>query len=203
MPRQPTQAAGSNLSSTPLKEHSTFWRSRWPYIPPTLCTGYRAQGRQAQYPASAVLLGAAAFAVLFVILLERRGGYRIGHSLLAVRETERILRVTMESFLLALFFSYFSGLALSRLVIAFTAITVPIFVMLEKWEAYHGMRILREKASEQDERSSWGPERWADVSTRRSSALLSLGSIRWPSWMTIRKSTAWKSTNRPTSTDIP
>ena len=92
-----------------------------------------------------MLLGGAAFAVLFVILLERRGGYRIGHSLLAVRETERILRVTMESFLLALFFSYFSGLALSRMVIAMTAITVPTFVMLEKWEAYRGMRILGRK----------------------------------------------------------
>ncbi len=42
-------------------------------------------------------------------------------------------------------FSYFSALALSRLVIAFAAITVPTFVMLEKWEAYRGMRILRRK----------------------------------------------------------
>jgi exopolysaccharide biosynthesis polyprenyl glycosylphosphotransferase len=102
-------------------------------------------GRQAKYPASVVLLGAAAFAALFVILLERRGGYRIGHSLLAVRETERILRVTLESFLLTLLLAYLSAVSLSRLVIAFTAITVPIFVMLEKWEAYNAMRILRSK----------------------------------------------------------
>jgi exopolysaccharide biosynthesis polyprenyl glycosylphosphotransferase len=102
-------------------------------------------GRQAQYAASAVLVGAAAFAALFVVLLERRGGYRIGHSLLAVRETERILRVTLESFLLTLLLAYLSAVSLSRLVIAFTAITVPIFVMLEKWEAYHAMRILRSK----------------------------------------------------------
>jgi exopolysaccharide biosynthesis polyprenyl glycosylphosphotransferase len=102
-------------------------------------------GRQAQYPASAVLLGGAAFAALFVVLLERRGGYHIGHSLLAVRETERILRVTLESFLLTLLLAYFSAVSLSRLAIAFTAITVPIFVMLEKWEAYRGMRILRRK----------------------------------------------------------
>src|ERR1039457_6636491 len=59
-------------------------------------------GRQAQYPAPAVLLGGAAFAVLFVILLERRGGYRIGHSLLAVREGDRIFRVTLGGFLLTL-----------------------------------------------------------------------------------------------------
>jgi exopolysaccharide biosynthesis polyprenyl glycosylphosphotransferase len=102
-------------------------------------------GQQARYPASAVLLGAAAFAVLFVILLERHGSYGTYHSLLAVRETERILRVTLESFLLALLLAYFSALPLSRLVIAFSAIAVPIFVTLEKWETYRGMRILRSK----------------------------------------------------------
>jgi exopolysaccharide biosynthesis polyprenyl glycosylphosphotransferase len=102
-------------------------------------------GRQAQYPASAVLLGGASFAVLFVILLERRGGYRIGHSLLAVRETEQILRVTLESFLLIFLLAYLSAMSLPRLVIALAAITVPIFVMLEKWEVYRGMRILGKK----------------------------------------------------------
>ncbi len=100
-------------------------------------------GQQARYPASAVLLGAAAFAVLFVILLERHGGYRTCQSLLAVRETERILRVTLESVLLALLLAHFSALPLSRLVIAFAAVAVPIFVTLEKWETYHGMRVLR------------------------------------------------------------
>ena len=102
-------------------------------------------GQQAQYPASAVLLGAAAFAVLFVILLERQGGYRTYHSLLAVRETERILRITLESFLLTLLLAYFSAMPLSRLVIAFAAIAVPLFVTLEKGETYHGMRVLRRK----------------------------------------------------------
>ena len=49
-----------------------------------------------------MLLSATAFALLFVILLERHGGYRPYVSLLAVRDTERVLRVTVESFLLAL-----------------------------------------------------------------------------------------------------
>ena len=102
-------------------------------------------GRQAQYPVADVLLGAAAFGVLFVILLERHGGYRTCHSLLAVRETERILRVTLESLLFLLVLAYFSALALPRLVIAFAAIAVPLFVTLEKWETYNAMRILRRK----------------------------------------------------------
>src|SRR5208337_683267 len=73
-------------------------------------------GNQMQYPPSAVLLSAAAFALLFVILLERHGGYRPYVSLLAVRETERILRVT-----------------------------VPVFVTLAKWELHNGLRLLRSK----------------------------------------------------------
>jgi exopolysaccharide biosynthesis polyprenyl glycosylphosphotransferase len=111
------------------------------------CALYRVlgAGHQARYPASAVLLGAAVFAVLFVILLERQGGYGTYHSLLAVRETERILRVTLESLLLTLLLAYFSAVPLSRLVIAFAAVAVPIFVTLEKWEAYRGMRLLRSK----------------------------------------------------------
>ena len=102
-------------------------------------------GQQARYSGSTVLLGAAAFAVLFVILLERHGGYRTCQSLLAVRETERVMRVTLESFFITLLLAYLSALPLPRLVIAFAAIAVPIFVTLEKWETYHGMRALRRK----------------------------------------------------------
>ncbi|MGB8768871.1 MAG: sugar transferase [Candidatus Korobacteraceae bacterium] len=102
-------------------------------------------GQQARYPVTTVLLGAAAFAILFVILLERHDGYRTYHSLLAVRETERVLRVTLESLLLTLLLAYFAAIPLSRLVIAFATIMVPLFLILEKWEAYRVMCILRSK----------------------------------------------------------
>ena len=65
-----------------------------------------------------------------MILLERRGGYRPYVSLLAVRETERILRVTVESFLLALLVAYFTTEHISRLVVLLALVTVPVFVML-------------------------------------------------------------------------
>jgi exopolysaccharide biosynthesis polyprenyl glycosylphosphotransferase len=108
---------------------------------------YRVSGadRQARYPASSVLVAAMAFGLLFVILLERRGGYRACQSLLAVRETERVMRVTLESLLITLLLAYLSAMPLSRLVIAFAAIAVPIFVTLEKLETHHGMRALRRK----------------------------------------------------------
>src|SRR5271165_5618351 len=102
-------------------------------------------GSQAQYPASAVLLSAAAFALLFVILLERHGGYPPYVSLLAIRETERVLRVTLESFLLALLVAYFTTEHVSRLVLVFALVTVPVFVTLGKLELHNVLRLLRSK----------------------------------------------------------
>ena len=102
-------------------------------------------GSQVQYPASAVLLSAASFALLFVILLERHGGYRPYVSLLAVRETERVLRVTLESFLLALLVAYFTTEHISRLVVVLALVTVPVFVTLGKWELRNGPALLRAK----------------------------------------------------------
>ena len=102
-------------------------------------------GRQVQYPASDVLLCGAGFAVLFVILLDRRGGYRPYVSLLAVRDTERILRVTVESFLLALLVAYFAVEHVPRLVIVLALLTVPVFVTLSKVEMQNGMGLLRSK----------------------------------------------------------
>ena len=100
-------------------------------------------GAQAQYPASPVVLPAAGFALLFVILLERHGGYRPYVGLLAVRETERILRVTVESFLLALLAAYFSGALIPRLAVLLAAVTVPVVVILAKWETRHALHFLR------------------------------------------------------------
>jgi len=102
-------------------------------------------GSQVQYPASDVLLSAAGFGVLFVILLERHGGYRAYVSLLAVRETERILRVTVESLLLMLLAAYLTAKPLSRLVVLIALVTVPVFVTTAKWEMHSALRLLRSK----------------------------------------------------------
>ena len=102
-------------------------------------------GNHVQYPASAVVLSAAAFGLLFVVLFERHGGYRPYVSLLAVRDTERILRVTVESFLLALLVAYFMTEYVSRLVVLLALITVPVFVTFAKWEMHKGLRLLRSK----------------------------------------------------------
>ena len=100
-------------------------------------------GNRTQYSTSGVLLSAAAFALLFVTLLERHGAYRLYLSLLGVRETEQILRVTVESSLLALLVAYFSAIHVSWMLAMLTALAVPAFLTLQKWEMYRVVRTLR------------------------------------------------------------
>ena len=82
-----------------------------------------------------VLAAAAAFGVLMVLLLERNGHYRTCLSLLAVRETERLLRATMFGILLAVPAVVAVAKTVPRLEVALAALLVPAFLGLEKWQA--------------------------------------------------------------------
>ncbi len=108
---------------------------------------YRAlePARAAACAPSTVFLCAAGFALLFVFLLDRYGGYRPGLSLLAIRETERILRVTLQAFLLAILAAYFCAVPVSRLAFLLALVTVPLFLTLEKWEMHKLLHTLRGK----------------------------------------------------------
>ena len=100
-------------------------------------------GSQVRYSASTVMLYGAGFALLFVLLLERHGGYRPYVGLLAVRDTERILRVTVESFLLAPLAAYFAMERVPRLFGLLALVTVPVAVIFAKWETRRALHILR------------------------------------------------------------
>src|SRR5580704_18298498 len=71
--------------------------------------------RAVYYSSSTIWLCAGSFAVLFVFLFDRHGGYLPCVSLLAIRETERILRVTLQAFSVALVAAYFVLVSPSRL----------------------------------------------------------------------------------------
>jgi len=101
--------------------------------------------RAAACAPSTVFLCATGFALLFVFLLDRYGGYRSSLSLLAIRETERILRVTLQAFLIALLAAYFCAIPVSRLAFSLAVVTVPLFLTLEKWEMHRLLRRLRGK----------------------------------------------------------
>ena len=98
--------------------------------------------RAVTYAPSTLLFCAAGFSLLFVFLLERHGGYRPCVSLLAIRETERILRVTLQTFAVALVAAYFSLVHISRLALGLTLVLVPLFVTFEKWETRHLLKSL-------------------------------------------------------------
>ena len=101
--------------------------------------------RAGAYAAGTVYFWAAAFALLFVFLLERHGGYRPSMSLLGIRETERILRVTLHGLLLAVLAAYFLAAPIPRLVFCLAATTVPLSLTMEKWEMHRILRMVRSK----------------------------------------------------------
>jgi exopolysaccharide biosynthesis polyprenyl glycosylphosphotransferase len=86
----------------------------------------------AQYSAESTTLAALGFGVLMVLLLEKRGDYRPCLSLLAVRETERLLRATLTGFLLGLPLLVALTRSVPRTTVGFAALLVPLALAVEK-----------------------------------------------------------------------
>jgi len=89
-------------------------------------------GKYVIYPHPVVYEAVLVFALLFVILLDREGVYRKGSGMLRVSETERTLRVSVQSFLILLPVAVFSAHLISRWVIFLGVLLVPIAVVSEK-----------------------------------------------------------------------
>ncbi len=89
-------------------------------------------GNRAHYPMSMVIAVGFLFAVTFVGLLDREGGYQLANSLLRIRETERVLRVTTQTFALAFSVTFFFPHCISRWVVALATLLVPLMLVSEK-----------------------------------------------------------------------
>jgi exopolysaccharide biosynthesis polyprenyl glycosylphosphotransferase len=89
-------------------------------------------GRHVHYPFRPVAGAAAIFALLFVYLMDWDGGYQRGHSLLRVRETERILRTAAKAFLLVFPITFLVGQLFSRWLLVLSVLVVPLFLIAEK-----------------------------------------------------------------------
>src|SRR5262249_33957021 len=70
-------------------------------------------GKHVHYGANGLIGAALGFAIVTVLMLDRGGAYSRGNSLLRVRETELVLRVSAQAFLIALAFSFSSGFLFS------------------------------------------------------------------------------------------
>ena len=84
------------------------------------------------YSNLAIVGGAAIFALVFVAMFALDGGYQRGSSLLSVRETERILRASAKSLLIALCTSVIAAEFISRAMLLISVALVPLCVTIEK-----------------------------------------------------------------------
>jgi exopolysaccharide biosynthesis polyprenyl glycosylphosphotransferase len=93
-------------------------------------------GRQVHYPRSVVFGVSATFAALIVLMLDRVGAYSRGTSLLRVRETEHVLRVSMQALGFILGVSFFTTFLFSRWLLVIALGLVPLFLFLQKHLVY-------------------------------------------------------------------
>ena len=91
-----------------------------------------ALGKHIHYGIQTVLAAAFGFAIVMVLMLDRAGAYSRANSLLRVRETEQVLRVSAQAFLIALAISFSSGFLFSRWVLVFCFTLVPLALFAQK-----------------------------------------------------------------------
>jgi exopolysaccharide biosynthesis polyprenyl glycosylphosphotransferase len=102
-------------------------------------------GKHIQYDSKTILTAAFGFALLMVLMLDRAGAYRLGNSLLRVRETEHVLRVSVESFAIAMAVSFFTNVLFPRWLLVLGLILVPLLLICEKSLAYLILRSLHSR----------------------------------------------------------
>lgn len=99
-------------------------------------------GKHLQYPPKVIVGTSLAFAALFVLMLDYAGAYQEGNSLLRIRETERILRMSAHAFALVFLVAFFFSYPFSRWVIALGIIFVPLLLVAEKQLVFVFIRYL-------------------------------------------------------------
>lgn len=102
-------------------------------------------GKHLYYPTSTVTFLAFVFAIGMVLMLDRVGAYRRGNSLLRVRETEQVLRVSSQAFLIALAVSFFTNILFSRWLLVLCLGLVPLLLFAQKSLTYLLLRFLHSR----------------------------------------------------------
>jgi exopolysaccharide biosynthesis polyprenyl glycosylphosphotransferase len=115
---------------------AAVWSAYWIHV------AWR-EGPRAHYANDSVLVAAAGFGILMVLLLDKHGDYRPSLSLLAVRETERLLRVTLAGGLLALPILMGFTKPIPRAAIGLALLMVPLLLALEKWQVQTAIQMIR------------------------------------------------------------
>jgi exopolysaccharide biosynthesis polyprenyl glycosylphosphotransferase len=96
------------------------------------CYFYQSSSVRPEYPARLVCAGATLFALVMVAMLDRAGAYRRGNSLLRVRETEQVLRVSAQALLVSVALSFLSGALFSQGLLSLCIGVVPLLLFVQK-----------------------------------------------------------------------
>ncbi len=99
-------------------------------------------GKHIYYPPKIIFSTAFVFAIVMVLMLDRVGAYRRGNSLLRVRETEQVLRVSAEAFLIVFAVSFFTNVLFSRWLLVLSLGLVPFLLFIQKSIVYLIVRFL-------------------------------------------------------------
>jgi len=102
-------------------------------------------GKNIHYPARSIFGLASALAIVMVLMLDRVGAYRRGNSLLRVRETEQVLRVSAEAFLVTLAVSFLTSNLFSRWLVLLCLTLVPLALFIQKTIMYFLIRALHSR----------------------------------------------------------
>lgn len=94
------------------------------------------EGKNLHYSHLLVFEVSAALAGVIVLMLDRVGTYSGGTSLLRVRETEQVLRVSVQALAVAFGASFFANSLFSRWLLVVTAGLLPLFLFVQKHFMY-------------------------------------------------------------------
>jgi exopolysaccharide biosynthesis polyprenyl glycosylphosphotransferase len=102
-------------------------------------------GKNLHYSAETVLLTILGFSVMFVLMLDHDGAYKQANSLLRIRETERVLRVSTQAFGIVFPVTFFFLQPFSRWVVVLAFLSVPLLLVLEKQFVFVIIRYLHKR----------------------------------------------------------
>ena len=103
----------------------------------------RAQERHIHHSGREVAAASIAIGLLAVLFLDRNGAYRGGGSLLQIRETERALRIPVQSLLVLLPFILLFDLKPSYPPVALAFMLIPVLLILQKLMLFSMIRQLQ------------------------------------------------------------
>jgi exopolysaccharide biosynthesis polyprenyl glycosylphosphotransferase len=101
-----------------------------------LVYGALAIGKHMLLPIRMVWGAGGVLAVVMVLMLDRVGAYRRGNSLLRVRETEQVLRVSAEALLVVMAFTVFTRVLVPRWFLVLCMSLAPLFLFIQKTFLY-------------------------------------------------------------------